>query len=107
MRYLALSILLVCLYGCDESPDGVDPEQACIDAGHELALAGEQCGEWSYAEGQAEWQRMVGGDCSKATSVRDADELYEQCIPWLQDPFCPLIQMGTLDSSCKNQIGVK
>ena len=107
LRHITLiAIITLSVAGCDESNElSVDPKQACIDVGHELALAGERCGQCTYAECQSSWQKTIGGDCSKAIGVRDADELYNQCIPYLQDIFCPLAEMGApLDSSCRSQI---
>ena len=100
-----LALLCLVLPGCDEDPgDPVDIEQACVDVGHELGLAGERCGLWTYTEGRDAWTKQIGGDCSKATEVRDYDELYEQCLPWLQSAECMALDNNLLDSSCKEQI---
>ena len=106
MRYLLCLTCAICLtsLACDESPETVDIEQACVDTGHELGLAGERCGLWTYTEGREAWIKQIGGDCSKTTGVRDYDELYEQCLPWLQGADCVALDNNILDSSCQEQI---
>jgi hypothetical protein len=84
---------------------GVDPKRACADMAHEVAQTGQrECG-FPYASGYQEFMdQYANGSCSSVRALRDADELYRLCIPFLRSQNCTDWTAGTSDPSCDNQL---
>jgi hypothetical protein len=84
-------VMVACVGGtaCTESDD----RQAQIDE----ALVGCSALATGYADacarcaGPSSWQECydeIGAVCPTATSLRDADALYDVCLPWLERVSC-------------------
>lgn len=98
-----LCVTFVFTIGCG----GKDPEQACNDVADALARGLENCGYSSadVEEARTGFKQAVGG-CTDVKDIRDEDELYDMCIPSLEDLDCESFASGapSLHESCNDQL---
>lgn len=103
MRGIAAVIaagLWITALGCG----GPSPAELCEQLGDAAANAFARCGSDPVAARQAFLDVAAGGDCKNVVSVRDADALENDCIPWFRTVSCATLGAGDLDSSCKAQL---
>ena len=102
--------LCVTLAACGGGDDGPDPEQACRDFADSLA---DMCVRCFPADPDAYStcydfviQDLANGDCANVKSVRDATELYDECLPWMRTVACSVVTTPgfKVDSSCQGQL---
>ncbi len=106
MRRFALTcvLFLACCGGDDD--DGPTPQQACLDTADAFGDLCVRCSVDTYANCHDAIAQAVNGDCANTVSVRDENELYNQCLPWFQTVACETVNSSTfaLDSSCMGQL---
>lgn len=90
--------------GGDGGQMTVNPRDACVDTANAVAFAAQRCGELFADAFQAFVQAAAGGDCKNVKSIRDANALYTQCIPWIQKAKCADLQSGNLPDTCLSQL---
>jgi hypothetical protein len=115
-----LSLVFLSLAGCvldqskksgadggDTADAAVSPERACLVFAEYLATAGQRCGQDYQVVYDDFLRTAVGGDCSRVTSIRDFDGLWDKCLVLLQNESCADVNAGFLDKTCSNQLIVK
>jgi hypothetical protein len=105
MKSFAL-LCVVVLSACGGGDDGPTPQQSCLDAADAFGDLCVRCGACTYAEGHAAIVQAANGDCANTISIRDSDELYAQCIPWMMSVSCDAVLSSSfaLDLSCQGQL---
>lgn len=91
---------------CGGGGDDDAGEQACRDFCDALADTFERCGA-DYTQTYNDCvQGAANGDCANVQGLRDADEFYDECIPWIRSEACAQIAAPgwTIDSSCEGQL---
>ncbi|MBI2892366.1 MAG: hypothetical protein HYY06_02360 [Deltaproteobacteria bacterium] len=82
-------------------------EAGCEAMADAYGRAGERACDGSYAEWRQSFEDSApDGDCGNVLDLRDAVELFEECVPSFADMTCDQLQTGPLDSSCEGQLRV-
>ena len=101
MRTASLFLVIISISivesGCGTEPT---PEQACYEFKHALWDMCERCDIVQECR-----ENIRNFDCEDVFSVRDMDQLYSECIPFLESVGCDIFSFGnsTLSSSCGRQ----
>jgi hypothetical protein len=82
-----------------------DEEQLCNAAAELSAKTELRCGSSrSFEEAAKAFKEKVAfGDCRTIKSIRDRDSLVNQCLPWLENASCDLLNQGQILPACLNQ----
>ncbi len=102
MRALLFAVVVVGaaeLGGC-----GPSPAQGCEDVADAAATAAQACGADYDAYRRALIIGAVGGDCDDTKALRDADLLYDSCIPAIKALSCEDLMAAKLPASCVGQL---
>lgn len=107
MRRLALALVLLAACGDDDGPSKQDVAiQGCEDVTQEFETICIRCQFQPAAVDCTPWAANIIGNCGFVQDLRDRDELYDQCLPWLRSLTCEQASSDSfvLDSSCKGQL---
>ena len=115
--FLTTSVLLS---GCLSKPPAPPPDdvtsggstgneeaaQACEDLAVALASSAARCGFDYQVNHDAFVKGAAGGDCHNIVMVRDADSLYDSCIPFLSNLTCEQLNETNVEfpDSCIEQL---
>lgn len=81
------------------------PSDACLDMADTVARAAERCGQDYQSNYDGFIEAAADGDCDNITLVRDAAELYDECIPWFCTAACDaLTDADQLPDGCREQL---
>lgn len=86
------------------APPSTSPRDVCVDTANAVATAAQRCGELFADAFQDFVNAAAGGDCKNVKNIRDVNELYTQCIPWIQRATCNDLRAGNLPDSCLGQL---
>jgi hypothetical protein len=106
MRRLLVAIATVALFaGCGSSQS--EGEKACKDFVDAYADLCEKCNPGTYYDCYDGMIDAMGGSCSVVKEVRDVDEFYNVCLPWIRAVDCSDFENLELDDSCVDQLLVE
>lgn len=99
-------MLLVFAVSCGGSEEDADPQAACEDFGDAFVAMCTRCLD-TEANCRAAIEDTI--DCSTVVGLRDEDEFYQDCLPWMSSVACSYVQDEAfeLDSSCEGQLLVR
>ena len=100
-----LAMLAILVGGCGDD----EAEKACEDYADGAGEMGERCfpdDPNAYDALHDAAVNAVDGDCGNVIDIRDMDELYDECLPWMEDVACSIVQDEgfALDSACRDQL---
>lgn len=106
-RVLVVITTAVLVAGCGSSTS--EGEKACkafVDAFADLC---EKCDPGTYYDCYDGMIEALGGSCSVVKEIRDADEFYNTCLPWIRSVDCADFndESFQLDESCMEQLLVE
>jgi len=108
VRTAARSILRVSLLLCaacgDDEPSREELAQACEDLADALVASAERCVIDPQGVRDHFLQSVANGDCDNIVELRDHDQFYDECIPFVQEIRCDRLLAGDYDSSCSQQL---
>jgi hypothetical protein len=84
----------------------VDPEKACRDLADAFGDLCDRCDPGTYQTCYDLIVQVADGDCQNVVDIRDEDELYDDCIPFIESLQCDE-DLSRLDSSCEEQLIVE
>jgi hypothetical protein len=95
--FLVIVLISIVVSSCGTEPM---PEQACYEFKNAFWDMCERCDIIQECR-----QGSRNFDCEDVFSVRDTDQLYSECIPFLEEVDCDIFSFGnsTLNSSCVHQ----
>lgn len=102
---LVIGVIMAAACGEDEA------EKACEDFADAFEDLGTRCfpDDPTAAPGLRDAALdAVDGDCGNVIEVRDIDEFYDECLPWIDDVACSIVEDPgfELDSSCRGQLQI-
>lgn len=84
---------------------GMSPEQACLDLADARADVASRCGVSYEGYYDGFLASAAAGDCGNVNAVRDVDDLYQRCLPQLDDLSCEAFDADQVPAEFLKQLG--